>query len=177
MIGFIIWAVVGVVLIVIGICDLFSKKPVGFWANAETLKVNDVKGYNRATGFLLIIYGVIFILLGIPLFGGQNNSFILISVVGVMFETIIIMAVYTLRIEKKYNAKNHGSQAKSSENISFDRENQTAVIRCSICNGEQVAGFKNKKDGHFTEVMLIKSEKDLNCFKEMYQIDVISKEY
>ena len=53
MIGFIIWAVVGVVLIVIGICDLFSKKPVGFWANAETMKVNDVKGYNRATGFLL----------------------------------------------------------------------------------------------------------------------------
>lgn len=177
MMGFIIWAVVGAVLIIIGICDLFSRRPVGFWANAETSKVNDVKGYNRATGILFIIYGIIFIVLGIPLLSEQKKTFMLLSVFGVMFETIIIMAVYTLCIEKKYTAKNHRSQSKSLEAISFDRENQTAVIKCSICNGEQVAGFKNKKDGHFTEVMLIKSEKDLEYFKEMYQIDEISKEY
>jgi hypothetical protein len=104
MLGFVIWALVGVLIIALGIKDLFAKKPAGFWANAETIKVSDIKGYNRATGLLFISYGVIFILLGIPLLGGQNNAFILLSAVGVMFETIVIMAVYTLVIVKKYSA-------------------------------------------------------------------------
>ncbi len=45
---------------------MFSKNPVGFWANTETIKVKDAKGYNRATGRLFIIYGIVFIILGIP---------------------------------------------------------------------------------------------------------------
>ena len=60
--------------------------------------------------------------------------------------------------------------------IPFDPDKQTAVIRCSICTGEQVAGFKNKEDGHFTEVMLIREAKDLVKFKEMYNISEIKKE-
>lgn len=104
-IGFIIWAVVGVAIIGIGIWDLFSKKAVGFWANADTLPVKDVKGYNRATGRLFMAYGAIFILLGLPLLGGQNSPFILLTAVGVMFETIATMAIYTLVIEKKYGEK------------------------------------------------------------------------
>ena len=104
MVGFVIWALVGVAIIVLGIRDLFSKKPVGFWANVETMKVNDVKGYNRATGILFIVYGVVFILLDLPLLDGQNTPLILVSILGVMFETIIIMAVYSLCIIKKYSA-------------------------------------------------------------------------
>ncbi len=65
----------------------------------------------------------------------------------------------------------------SSEDISFDPDKQIAVIRCSICNGEQVAGFKSKEDGHFTEVMLIRDAKDLAEFKETYNISEIKKEY
>lgn len=104
-IGFIIWALVGVVIISMGIIDMFSKKPVGFWANVESVKVKDVKRYNRATGILFIVYGVVFVLLGIPLLEGQNSPYIIISIVGVMLETIIFMAVYSLVIEKKYGAK------------------------------------------------------------------------
>lgn len=37
MVGFVIWALVGAVIIGIGIRDLFAKKPVGFWANVETI--------------------------------------------------------------------------------------------------------------------------------------------
>ena len=83
--------------------------PVGFWANVETIKVRDVKKYNRATGILFVVYGVVFILLGIPLLGGQNTPYILLSIVGVMFETIIIMAVYSLLIVKKYGDNNNKS--------------------------------------------------------------------
>ena len=32
---------------------------------------------------------------------------------------------------------------------SYDKEDQRPVIKCSICTGEQVAGFINKKTGKF----------------------------
>ncbi|SEK64890.1 hypothetical protein [Ruminococcus albus] len=64
-----------------------------------------------------------------------------------------------------------------SEDIPFDPDKQTAVVRCSICTGEQIAGFKNKEDGHFTEVMLIRDDTDLEKFKEIYKIAEIKKEY
>ncbi len=60
-IGFIGWALVGAMIIALGIKNMFSKKPAGFWANVETIKVSDVKRYNRATGILFIVYGVVFI--------------------------------------------------------------------------------------------------------------------
>ena len=63
------------------------------------------------------------------------------------------------------------------EDIPFDSDKQIAVIKCSICTGEQVAGFKSKEDGHFTEVMLIRDDKDLERFKEIYKITEIKKEY
>ena len=38
----------------------------------------------------------------------------------------------------------------------YDKENKKPVIKASICNGEQVAGFKNIHTGKIEEVMLIK---------------------
>ncbi len=63
------------------------------------------------------------------------------------------------------------------EAVHFDSEKQMAVIKCSICTGEQVAGFKDKEDGHFTEVMLIREPGDIERFKEIYKIEEIKKEY
>ena len=61
---------------------------------------------------------------------------------------------------------------------SYDRENTKPVIRASICNGEQIAGFKDIHTGKIEEVMLIKSPADLDNFKKMYEIDEeIAKEY
>lgn len=51
------------------------------------------------------------------------------------------------------------------------------VIRCSICTGEQAAGFREKATGRFEEVMLIRSEKDLARFKAQYGLDAVPKEY
>ena len=73
---------------------------------------------------------------------------------------------------KKTNDEQH-----LSEEIPFDPDCQIAVVKCSICTGEQVAGFKNKEDGHFTEVMLIREPEDLERFKEIYKITEIKKEY
>ena len=60
----------------------------------------------------------------------------------------------------------------------YDKENKKPVIKASICNGEQVAGFKDIHTGKIEEVMLIKSQADLDEFKKMYGIDgEIEKEY
>lgn len=60
---------------------------------------------------------------------------------------------------------------------SFDPEKQKAVLRCSICTGEQVAGFKDRETGKFTEIMLIRDGKDLEAFQSAYGISRIEKEY
>ena len=59
----------------------------------------------------------------------------------------------------------------------YDKENKKPVLRCSICTGEQVAGFKDINTGHFEEVMLVRNDKDLNTFKELYDLKDVSKEY
>lgn len=59
----------------------------------------------------------------------------------------------------------------------FDRELFKPVLKCSICTGEQVAGFKNLATGKFEEVTLIRNERELALFKEQYGISEIGKEY
>lgn len=60
---------------------------------------------------------------------------------------------------------------------SYDRENQKPVLKCSICTGEQVAGFKNIHTGKFEDIMLIRDEGDLEYFKQQYGVEEIIKEY
>lgn len=61
----------------------------------------------------------------------------------------------------------------------FDRENLRPVIRASICTGERVAGFKNLHTGKFTEVAVIRNDRDLDAFLEDYgiQAEEIKKEW
>ena len=59
----------------------------------------------------------------------------------------------------------------------YDTESYKPIVKCSICNGEQVAGFKNLHTGKFEEIMLVRSEADLKEFKERYDITEITKEY
>jgi len=63
------------------------------------------------------------------------------------------------------------------EEIKYDPDIQCAVIRSSICTGERVAGFKDKADGHFHEVMLIKNPEDEKRFKEICGVDTVKVEY
>ncbi|MDE6942827.1 MAG: aspartate dehydrogenase [Lachnospiraceae bacterium] len=54
---------------------------------------------------------------------------------------------------------------------------QKPVLKCSICNGEQVAGFKDIRTGKFEEIALIRNPRELDEFMKAYGIDEISKEY
>ena len=53
---------------------------------------------------------------------------------------------------------------------SFNPERYTPVIRCSICTGEQSAGFRDRETGRVEEIMLIRDEKDLASFRAQYGI-------
>ena len=59
----------------------------------------------------------------------------------------------------------------------FDDTEKTPAIRCSICTGEQAAGFLRKGTGTFEEVMLIRSPEELELFKSLYGIETVTKEY
>ena len=59
----------------------------------------------------------------------------------------------------------------------FDPSRYEPVIRCSICTGEQTAGFKDKETGTFLEVMLIRNDRDLDSFKTMYHVQEVRKIY
>ena len=54
------------------------------------------------------------------------------------------------------------------ETIPFDPREQYAVIRSSICTGEQVIGFQDKNTGKFLEEGLISSPDDLKGFLDKY---------
>lgn len=59
---------------------------------------------------------------------------------------------------------------KKNKTVSYDPAIQKPVIKCSICNGEQVAGFVDVNTGIFTDVVLIRNDDDLRGFKEKYGI-------
>ena len=60
---------------------------------------------------------------------------------------------------------------KKKKTKEYDKENLTPMIRTSICTGEQVAGFKDKRSGKFEEIALIKNDADLSAFKAQYGIE------
>lgn len=66
---------------------------------------------------------------------------------------------------------------KTIPTVQFDKDNFQPILKCSICTGEQVAGFKDIHTGEFHDLMLIRNEDDLNTFRKLYNVDVIKKEY
>ena len=105
LLNFIIWAISGCLIIAIGISCFFSKKQAGFWANVNLPPVKDVKGYNHATGKLFVLFGVLLIVLGIPILFDKSSLFMLLSIIGALILTIATIAIYILYIEEKYREK------------------------------------------------------------------------
>ena len=91
---------------------------------------------------------------------------------------ILAVCAVLLSIEMRGDSGPTSHHQKSlRDTIPFDPETQIPIIRASICTGERVAGFKNRSDGHFTEVMLIRTAADERTFMETYGIDSLNTEY
>ena len=59
----------------------------------------------------------------------------------------------------------------------YDPQTQRPILRCSICTGEKVAGFKNIHTGKFEEVTLIRDDRELQEFMDRYGISEVTREY
>ena len=70
-----------------------------------------------------------------------------------------------------YNFCSLFKKSKSNNIDSYNPATEIPVLKCSICTGEQVAGFQNISTGHFRDVMLITDLSDLNSFCKTYNID------
>ena len=78
---------------------------------------------------------------------------------------------------KSFISKLKSKHKGNAELFPYDEAKHEAVIRCSICTGEQVAGFRSREDGNFVGVMVIQSENDLESFKRLYGVDDVKKIY
>lgn len=74
---------------------------------------------------------------------------------------------------------NHSDEKQKSRRSSlpYDPEVAEPAVRCSICTGEKTSGLLDKRTGRFTEVMLIRSPKDEQKFKEEYRADSLKVIY
>ena len=59
---------------------------------------------------------------------------------------------------------------RKKENKTYDKTEKRPVIKCSICTGEQVAGFVDTRTGKFEDIMLLRNERDLKKFVSAYSI-------
>lgn len=68
---------------------------------------------------------------------------------------------------------------KAINTYEYDRKKDQPVIRASICTGEEVAGFKDRQTGKFTEVMALRGSSDREKFLAQYGLDAsdVKKEY
>lgn len=80
-------------------------------------------------------------------------------------------------VKQQFTEKSAAKKAAHKPKLSYDNETQIPIIRCSICTGEQVAGFRNLRTGAFEEVMLIQDEGDLTYFQKACGVKEVKKEY
>ncbi len=60
---------------------------------------------------------------------------------------------------------------------SYDPAVKKPAVRCSICTGERVAGFKDIRTGKFEELQLIANDKELHAFMEACGVESVEYLY
>lgn len=56
------------------------------------------------------------------------------------------------------------------ERSTYNSRYWTPLVRGSMCNGNQCAGFRNKETGDFEEICKIETPKDLSNFQFKYHL-------
>ena len=94
-IGFVIWSIIGIIILGIAISTWKSKDPTGFYTGVKPPEVKDTRRYNHQVAILWLAYAILFELLGIPiLFLKQNSVSFVFIIFGVMAITLLLMIGY-----------------------------------------------------------------------------------
>ncbi|NLL79252.1 MAG: hypothetical protein GX234_05590 [Clostridiales bacterium] len=105
MIGLVIYGLVALFMMGIGVTQLKSKEPVGFYSGEKPPKaenVTDIKAWNRKHGLMWLVYGMIILVsffIG-NLFG--DSVWAVIPMVGGVIVPVIFMIWYHHQLRKKY---------------------------------------------------------------------------
>lgn len=109
----VIICLVALIMIVIGISQLKSKEPVGFYTGEKSPKakeLTDVVGWNRRHGMMWILYGVAMIF-GFVVAGLAGSEVLaLIILLTIVLGGILVMMAYHHYLKKKYYKKRDNFQ-------------------------------------------------------------------
>lgn len=61
--------------------------------------------------------------------------------------------------------------------IEYNKETEVPAVKSSICTGEKTAGFLEVNTGKYRDVMLVKSDADIDLFKKACGVDEVRKIY
>ena len=87
----------------IGIYAIRAKKPIHFWAGSPVRsdEIRDIPAYNKANGIMWILFGAVFVLVGIIGFAGQIGLAALLMGVTCIGGVPVLILAYQ-NIYKKY---------------------------------------------------------------------------
>lgn len=93
----------GLLIIVIGIFSITSKKPAGFYTFTKP-KIDDsnIKEYNKKTGILFICFGIVVALFELPFYFCSEDFFGIIVILLMPILVISIICIYEFKILRKY---------------------------------------------------------------------------
>lgn len=109
LIYFVIMCLTALIMIVIGMQQLKSRKPVGFYSGVkppEEEELQDVKTWNRKHGIMWILYGCAIIGCGLAHMtagtSGCSDAFLTIADCAVVIGGVFAMMWYHVRLERMY---------------------------------------------------------------------------
>ncbi len=101
----VIFAFVSLIMIVIGIAQIKSKSPVGFYTGEKPLKeeqLTDVRVWNKKHGTMWILYGVAIITAYIVCGFMGDSVWTAVVLIGVIVGALPIMMWYHSRLKKEF---------------------------------------------------------------------------
>ncbi len=109
LVAFIIYGATALLMIGIGISQINSKKPVGFFSGEEPPKaedITDLRAWNKKHGMMWIIYGAFIIFSAIIGYFINDPLLAVIPLSCGMILPVILMVLYHDRLVKKYIKSN-----------------------------------------------------------------------
>lgn len=95
-------------MIAIGISNLKSIEPVGFYSGVEpppSKEITDIPAYNKKHGWMWVIYGIGFIVCGILSFPSNSDLVFTLFTLFYAFGGVIMLMIGHTFLEKKYRTK------------------------------------------------------------------------
>lgn len=104
-ISFIILLLVSIVMILIGISQIKSKEPVGFYMGEKPPREDellDIEAWNKKHGYMWIIYGLTILGSFILASLAESETIMTIVIYGVIVGALPIMMMYHSHLKKTY---------------------------------------------------------------------------